>query len=176
MPTPTYSTQFNQALDLYFAKKYPEALAIFTELLESTELENNQKADLLRRIADCRSYIDPQPELIELYDQALSLTGSNKTQRCWILASKASALAIQHDYVESLRCYAAAIELAEDLDDLEHLQQRVEEILDEQEKYVQYGDPKTWKKDLINSVTDKQKKIEAEEFWRLAQGKEIIKD
>ncbi len=146
---------FTTALEHYFEKKYKDALEILLNLQKMEDLTDAQKADLLRRIADCNAYIDAKPELLELYDQALKLAGNVEFKRCWILASKASTFAMLHRYAESFQTYAEAIQLTEDPDDLEHLQDCVYQVISEQENFTRFGDIGDWKQRLLSKVTKK---------------------
>lgn len=170
-----FESRFRQALDFYFDKKYQEALDIFTSLEHFQELNDSQRADVIRRIADCRSYIDPDQNLINAYDQAINLAGKSTHQVLWILASKANTLAILHRYAESLQNYERAIELADDPEDLEHLKWCVDEVISQREHFIRYGETDSWKKQILKDLTEKQKEIEIEEFWKAAEGKTIFK-
>src|SRR5258708_3077735 len=112
-----YSTQFNEAIDLYFKEEYVKPLKIFSKILERKDLNVFQKAEVLRRIADCQMNLNKTDEPLSLYEQALELVGDNKHSRCWILASKANALSHLNRYKEALQCYRESIQLNDDPDD-----------------------------------------------------------
>lgn len=176
MSNSSYSLQFNKAINLYFDQDYADALRIFQSLLELHELNPNQKAELLRRVADCQTHLGNADAYLPYYDQALELIDPQKdeTQRLWILASKAYSLALLKRYPESLQCFGEAIRLVKEPEDLEHLESEVEDVLDTYRYSQDHGDFDTWKATVLKKISNFEKEFEKAEFWKLADGKETI--
>lgn len=177
MSNSNYTTQFHKALDLYFDHEYAEALKIFQVLLNLSGLDSNQTAELLRRVADCQTHLGNAEMYLSNYDNALDLIDPQKdeTQRLWILASKAYSLGLQKRYLESLACFAEAIKLVKEPEDLEHLESEVEEVLNKYHYFQDHGNFEDWKANVLKKISSFQEEIEKEEFWKLAKGKVRIK-
>jgi hypothetical protein len=77
-------------------------------------------------------------------------------------------------YPESLDCFAEAIQLVKEPEDLEHLESEVEEVLTKYHYSQDHGDFDDWKARVLKKISDFEKELEKEEFWKLAKGKDKI--
>ncbi len=127
MSSKSYMKIFEHARDLYFDKKYEDALVIFEDLLKEN-LDKYLLAETIRRKADCLKNLGRSSEAIELYEKALELASDNDYQVCWILESKANCLASLERFDDALTIYEQLLE--KDLDQLDHkhLQDGFDEI------------------------------------------------
>ncbi|PWU22582.1 hypothetical protein C5B42_05680 [Candidatus Cerribacteria bacterium 'Amazon FNV 2010 28 9'] len=171
-----YASAFNKALNIYTDKQYVSALHAFQSLLKRKGLSAAQEAQLNRRIANCYVQLGNSSKALPLYDHALQLAQDDDYSRCWIFESKANALASLDKYDEAIDCYAEAIKLVNDPEDLEYLEQQFHELMSKYELYKVHGNFPEWKKDILNKILKSKKQLEEDDFWQSAQGKNIIKD
>lgn len=165
---------FDAALDLYFADQFSAALVLFNDLLLQ-QLSTPIKAETIRRKADCLTMLGRAEEALPLYDEALELTSDTATQMRWILASKGWCLFKLQRHQEALEFYKQAICLIDDKEDLDHLKQQTDSILDDYEYIQANSDLELEKENLTSFLDEKISLIQEDEEDKLFEGRPILR-
>lgn len=156
------NSPFHQALDLFFEKKYEEALVIFISLLDE-KVEHVSQAEILRRIGSCLAELNRIEESVKYLEQAREMYKKFEHEdNIWILQSLAHAYAKQERFTEAFSLYESIIKAVEDPDDFDYLVGEYEQLIDKYRltKYKKVIDVK--RKAFLDQVQDKIQQVDKE--------------
>jgi tetratricopeptide (TPR) repeat protein len=129
--------QFDQALDLYFDKKYLEALPLF-QSLEKKKLTPYLSVQVLRRMGGCLSYLGNPEDGMKYLLKALKLSKKitdDGEEDVWVIQSIAEAYGKMNMFDKAFALYKKIIQKVKEPENYEYLMGSYEDMLEEYRIY-----------------------------------------